>query len=146
METGWKTIGAGHATIVSNPILSTDSNNKNNELATYTNYGIEDPQQFLSDIGKLPHGEGILEALKIWAERNPKYGDGWKNNKEYQMMGLIAEKFRRLESAFENPSTDNIYEVKEEILRDLINWSLYYLSNLKDGNYTKANINNQTRS
>ena len=100
---------------------------------------ITDLSTFKTQCKQFPHGDALIECIEIWAERQPKYGNGWTQNKEYQMMGLICEKFRRLEVAFETPETENIYELKEEILRDLINWSLFYLQNLKDGKYKNRN-------
>lgn len=94
----------------------------------------------LSDLQALPHGNALLSTLEIWAERNTKYGNKWKDNKEYQMMGLVAEKFKRLENQFETPSQNN-YETKEDTLIDIVNWALFYLQNLQDGKYNE-NRNN----
>ena len=76
----------------------------------------------------------LKQCLELMEERRKKYADGWKDNKEYQMLGLVAEKFKRLEHQFENP-TENSYETKEDTLIDLVNWALFYLQNLKDGKY-----------
>lgn len=89
----------------------------------------------INELKKLPFEKALFSCLEIWADRFPKYGVGWKENKEYHMMALISEKFKRLEYNFENPSEKDRYENKAEILRDLINWSLFYLQNVEDNKY-----------
>lgn len=84
---------------------------------------------------RLPHGESLIAALEVWAGRRPKYGDGWKDNKEYHTLAMVCEKFRRLEHQFTHPTGTKVYETKEDTLIDLVNWALFYLQNLKDGKY-----------
>jgi len=83
---------------------------------------------------KSPVSDANMACTRIRLDRRKKYGDSWKDNKEYQMMALVKEKVGRLEHNFENP-TDKSYETKEDTLIDLVNWSLFYLQNLKDGKY-----------
>ena len=85
------------------------------------------------DLSQLPHSSGVLLPLKVWANRRPQYGDGWKDAKEYKLLAMIMEKASRLERNFESGKKD--YESKEDTLIDIINWAQFYLQNLEDGKY-----------
>lgn len=72
------------------------------------------------------YNKALNEVMKVHIERKQKYGDSWKNNQEYQFMGLVKEKADRLERNF--LCNNNSYERKVDTLIDLINWSLFYLT------------------
>lgn len=70
--------------------------------------------------------EKALQAVvDMRMQRKSKYGDSWRERKEYQLMGAVKEKADRLEFNFLNPSED--YEGKVDCLVDLVNWALFYL-------------------
>lgn len=94
----------------------------------------------------LSYKEALDKCLEVHNQRRKKYGDSWRESKEYQLMGLVKEKCNRLEYNFLHPSND--YENKIDCLIDLVNWSLFYLqkeienagikttSNTSSGNFT----------
>ncbi len=69
--------------------------------------------------------KALQKVVDMRMERKRKYGDSWRDRKEYQFMGLVKEKVDRIEYNFLNDS--NEYESKIDSLIDLINWALFYL-------------------
>lgn len=76
-------------------------------------------------VKKSGYSDAIKKVIEVRESRRKKYGDSWRERKEYQLMGLVKEKADRLEYNFLN--ADGTYEGKKECLVDLINWSLFYL-------------------
>jgi hypothetical protein len=79
--------------------------------------------------------------LKI--ERQQVYGDTWKRCKNYEFLGLIRQKFSRLEHLILEEiasdirgldSLDNNYEKVEDTLIDIVNWSLFMLAKRVEDN------------
>lgn len=79
----------------------------------------------INNIEQIGYEKALQAAINIHIDRRAKYGDSWRERKEYQLMGLVKEKADRLEYNFEHPNV--AYEVKKDCLIDLINWALFYL-------------------
>ena len=82
------------------------------------------------------YGDILCSAIKIKNSRQKQYGDGWKDNKNYHNLAMIAEKFRRLEHLIINNKKQH-YEKIEDTIVDLINWSAFLGANVmrqKNGN------------
>lgn len=79
----------------------------------------------INNLDKIGYEKALQSVIDTRIERKAKYGDSWRERKEYQFMGLVKEKADRLEYNFLN--NDNNYEGKKECLIDLINWALFYL-------------------
>ena len=79
----------------------------------------------INNINNIGYEKALQEVINVRIERRAKYGDSWKDRKEYQLMGLVKEKADRLEYNFLN--SNNSYENKKDCLVDLINWALFYL-------------------
>lgn len=83
-------------------------------------------KNMLNGLNKIGYEKALQEVINIHIERRAKYGDSWKDRKEYQLMGLVKEKADRLEYNFLNPNSNN-YDNKKDCLIDVINWALFYL-------------------
>lgn len=79
----------------------------------------------INNIGEIGYEKALQAAINIHIDRRAKYGDSWRERKEYQLMGLVKEKADRLEYNHLNPT--GVYEGKKDCLIDLINWALFYL-------------------
>ena len=80
----------------------------------------------IEGLDKISYSDALQEAVKIHISRREKYGDSWRERKEYQLMGLVKEKADRLEYNFLHPTVGG-YDNKKDCLIDLINWALFYL-------------------
>lgn len=78
------------------------------------------------DLNTVGYKQALEETINIHLDRKAKYGDSWRERKEYQLMGLVKEKADRLEYNFLNPVVGG-YDTKIDCLKDLINWALFYL-------------------
>ena len=76
----------------------------------------------------------MMEAFFVYLEREEKYGSNWK---QFGWRGSIVQimgKAQRIRSVFWRPHPEEIQNLDRDDLVDIINYAVFAICNLKNGN------------
>jgi hypothetical protein len=93
-----------------------------------------DMDKYLSTFGdRFTYGEALAEVLAIRDQRQKVYADDWKEQADWEILALLKMKVKRLEHFIIDRKDEKIYEGKKDCYIDLVNYALFGLQNLIDG-------------